>query len=130
MVKIQPQLNPLIITYNENYDLAMLITLYIHANKRIEQFEIVLAKMKSDYEEMYQKVKCKPVYLIGPKDTTKVIYYERYETNRFNNHSSDVTQISMAIQKSKYDGSAESFNEWAINKTDTDSDVSEKGNSE
>ena len=130
MVKIQPQLNPLIITYNENYDLAMLITLYIHANKRIEQFEMVLAKMKSDYEEMYQKVKCKPVYLIGPKDTTKVIYYERYETNRFNNPSSDVTQISMAIQKSKYDGSAKSFNEWAINKTDTDSDVSEKGDSE
>lgn len=130
LVKIQPQLNPLIITHTENYDLAMLITLYIHVNKRIEQFELVLSKMKSDYDEMYQKVKYKPVYLVGPKDTSKAIFYERYETNRLNNHSSDVTQISMAIQKSKYDGSTKSFNQWAINKTENDEGISKKGESE
>lgn len=50
----------------------------------------------------------------------KVVYYETENPIRFVSTTTDVSQISMAIQKSKYDGSDEKYNEWAINKTDSD----------
>lgn len=115
IAKIQPQINPLIITHNSHYDTLMLLTLSLHTDRRISQFELILEQMKADYNEMYQKVKNKPFYIVGPKDTSKVIFHERSIPNRFVSSNSDISQISMAIQKSKYDGSTDSFNKWAIN---------------
>lgn len=117
MVNIQPQINPLIITHVSSYDFLMLLSLASHVERRTAQFELVLKQMKSDYEEMYERIENKPIYIRGPRDTSKVIYFERNYPTRFASASSDVSQISMAIQKSKYDGSTDSYNEWAINKT-------------
>ena len=116
MAKIQPQINPLIITHNSHYDSLMLLSLSLHTDSRISQFELILEQMKADYREMYQKVKNKPIYLVGPTDTTDVIFHERSVPNRFVSTNTDISQISMAIQKSKYDGSADAFNKWAIRK--------------
>lgn len=116
MVAITPQINPLIITHVSSYDFMMLLSLSAHVEIRTAQFELILKQMKSDYEEMYDRVENKPIYLNGPRDTSKVIYFERTYPTRFVSPASDVTQISMAIQKSKYDGSTDKYNEWAINK--------------
>ena len=98
----------------------MLLSLSWHNQKRSEQFELVLNQMKADYEEMYNQLEHKPICLNKAIDTSKVVYYETENPIRFVSTTTDVSQISMAIQKSKYDGSDEKYNEWAINKTDSD----------
>lgn len=118
IAKIQPQINPLIITHVSYYDIPMLLSLYLHTDRRISQFELILKQMKADYNEMYQKVKNKPVYIKGPQDTTNAIFFERSLPNRLISSSTDISQISMAIQKSKYDGSTAVFNKWAISNFD------------
>ena len=116
VASIQPQINPLIITHTSDYDLIMLISLSLHVKKRAEQFELVLTQMKTDYEEMYEKIGNKPIYIRGPRDTSKVIYYERSIPMRFISPATDVSQLSMAIQKSKYDGTVDKYNKWVLNK--------------
>lgn len=125
IAKIQPQINPLIITHNSHYDVPMLLSLSLHTDRRISQFELILEQMKADYNEMYQKVENKPFYIIGPKDTTKAIFYERSIPNRFVSSNSDISQISMAIQKSKYDGSVDAFNKWAISNSGDEEETTE-----
>lgn len=117
MVNIEPQLNPILIDTVTHYDLPMLITLVIHANKRIEQFELILENMKADYSEMNKKITPKKYLILNGKLTEEVVYKEIPRISRFIDQSSDMAQISMAIQKSKYDGSNKSFNEWVIKKT-------------
>ena len=45
-------------------------------------------------------------------DMYKVQYYRQEVISDINDNDSDIAQISMAIQKSKYDGSDEKFYEW------------------
>ena len=125
IVKIKPQINPLIITHTLNYDFLMLASLSLHVEQRIKKFDLVLEKMKEDYNEMYQKIENKPFYLSGPIDTSQAIFHERYITHRLRDSSNDVVQISMAIQKSKYDGLSKTFNKWAINKIDVENETDE-----
>ena len=125
IAKIQPQITPLIITHNSHYDVPMLLSLSLHTDRRISQFELILEQMKADYNEMYQKVENKPFYIIGPKDTTNAIFYERSIPNRFVSSNSDISQISMAIQKSKYDGSVDAFNKWAISNSGDEEETTE-----
>jgi hypothetical protein len=60
------------------------------------------------------------MFISGTKDT---FFHERYVTHRFSDFSSDIVQISMAIQKSKYDGTINSLNKWAINKVEADEHI-------
>ena len=126
LVSITPQLNPIIISHVSGYDFLMLLSLSWHNKKRSEQFELVLNQMKSDYEEMYNQLEHKPICLNKDIDTPKVVYYETQNPIRFVSSTTDVSQISMAIQKSKYDGSDEKYNEWAINKTDADTEIEKR----
>ena len=44
----------------------------------------------------------------------RVQYVELNATSGLSDYYSDIAQISMAIQKSKYDGSDEKFNDWVV----------------
>lgn len=118
MVRIKPQLNPLIISHTKNYDLNMLFLLSLHVERRINEFEAILEQMKNDYNEMYQKLDNKPLLIFRDTLTQEVVFYEDFAISRFGDFSSDVIQLSMAIQKSKYDGSEEKYNQWVMNKID------------
>lgn len=115
-VKLEPQLNPVPIDIVTHYDLLMLMSLVIHVSRRITQFELVLENMKADYAEMNKKVVPQKMIMIKGQITTDIVYQEVPRIDRFYDICGDITQISMAIQKSKYDGSDKSFNEWVIKK--------------
>lgn len=114
-VQITPQLNPVIIQKIDRYESSMLASLVLHTRKRIEQFEKVLASIKADYQEIYDSIdhKLYPLTLEGL--SSEVQYIERHISFRLSDGNS--AQISMAIQKSKYDGTDEKFNEWVIRPT-------------
>lgn len=118
LVKIEPQLNPVMIDNITHYDLEMLMTLKLHSNIRIEQFEVILENMKKDYSEMYDKIAHKRFHFSNGQFTKDVIYQEIPRISRFYHQANDMAQISMAIQKSKYDGSDKVFEEWVIKKSD------------
>ena len=70
--------------------------------------------MKADYQEMYSSIKDKPLLMSthGPSD--EVQYIERYITSQLTGGQSDIAQISMAIQKSKYDGTDQMYEKWVL----------------
>ena len=65
LVKITPQLNPIIVSRVEKYEVVMLASLVLHTQRRIEQFEKVLENMKSDYQEMYKIIKEKQIVIMS-----------------------------------------------------------------
>lgn len=114
IAQVKPQLNPVLIHKINQYELVMLASLTIHAQKRIEQFEKVLMSMKADYQEIYDSIEEKPMIMTEQGMSTRVQYVEVNGTSGISDYHSDIAQISMAIQKSKYDGSEEKFNEWVV----------------
>lgn len=123
LVTIEHQLNPLLITRVTHYDYATLLSLLRHNEVRAKQFETVLASMKLDYSSMYANsskrcavLECGGV-LLSESGTfsAEVIYQDMLTIARLNDPSVDITMISMAIQKSKYDGTDEAFKNWARN---------------
>lgn len=114
IVNITPQLNPVLINKIDKYELIMLASLVLHTEKRIKQFEIVLSSMKADYQEMFDSIGDKPYLVIDQGVSTEVQYIEVHTNSRLSDFNSDMAQISMAIQKSKYDGTEEKFNEWVF----------------
>lgn len=116
---IEPQLNPIIIDCITNYDLLMLATLVSHSQKRIEQFELILDNMKNDYTEMYEKIPNRQYHFVKGQLSNQVFYQELPRIDRLVSVNSDMPQISMAIQKSKYDGTIESFEKSVIKKSNT-----------
>lgn len=114
IVQITPQLNPVLIRKTIRYESVMLVSLTIHTQKRIAQFEKVLESMKSDYQEIYDSIKGKSFLMTPHGLTDRVQYVEVNDTSGLSDHHSDIAQISMAIQKSKYDGSDEKFNDWVV----------------
>lgn len=119
IVKIEPQLNPIIVDCITNYDLLMLATLVLHSQKRIEQFELILDNMKNDYTEMYEKIPNRQFHFVKGQLSNQVFYQELPRIDRLVSINSDMPQISMAIQKSKYDGTIESFEKSVIKKSNT-----------
>lgn len=75
--------------------------------------------MKNDYQELYDLLEIKPMIISPGMDMFKVQYCRRKVVSDINDLDSDIAQISMAIQKSKYDGSDEKFYEWVIRKNDS-----------
>ena len=112
MAHITPQINPVIIQRIDKYEMVMLASLVIHSKRRIEQFEKLLASMKADYQELFDSIEDKPYIMTAQGLSSEVQYLEVRTTASLSDHGSDIAQISMAIQKSKYDGSEEKFNEW------------------
>ena len=111
IAKITLQLNPVIIPKVSKYEVLMLASLVLHTGKRIEQFEKILTNMKADYQEMYDTTEYKHFCITENGLSSDVQYYEEYRTSCLGDFNSDIAQISMAIQKSKYDGSKEKYNE-------------------
>lgn len=114
VAKITPQLNPVPIQKVVKYEWLMLASLVFHTEKHIDQFEKVLSSMKADYQEMFDSISDKPYLLTAGGISTEVQYVEIPTTSGLSDHGSDMAQISMAIQKSKYDGSEEKFKEWVL----------------
>ena len=115
--QVIPQLNPVLIQKVDRYELAMLASLSIHAGKRIKQFEKVLTSMKADYQKIYDSIDNKPYIITEHGFSDRVQYVEMNSTAGLSDYSSDIAQISMAIQKSKYDGTDEKFRELVIRPT-------------
>ena len=114
VVKPIPLLNPVMIQKTEKYELVMLASLVIHTEQRIEQFERILVSMKNDYQEMYDSISGKLLSMTPTDLSSKVQFVEVYRTTGLTDYQSDITQVSMAIQKSKYDGTDEKFNEAVV----------------
>lgn len=111
IVQVLPQLNPVIVKKVDRYELIMLTSLTIHTKRRIEQFEENLVSMKSDYQEMYNSFENKLFVMTTEGLSSEVQYTEMYIVSGLTDYSSDIAQISMAIQRSKYDGTDEKFGE-------------------
>ena len=114
MVTIIPQLNPIYIGKVEKFEVKVLISLVLHTQKRIKQFYMVLQSMKQDYQCLYDRITPKQLILMNEVCASEVKYIEYKDVGKFKSYSSDVTQISMAIQKSKYDGSDEQYQKWIL----------------
>lgn len=106
-----PQINPLLLPKTVSYDFLYVISSSIHAEKIKNDFTLILQAMISDYKEMFAELKNRP-FLIPGGDSLQVI--EKKVTHRLMDHITDSTQISMAIQKSKYSGTQEDFDKYAI----------------
>ena len=128
VAQVKPQLNPVLIPKINRYELVMLASLTIHTKKRIEQFEKVLRSMKADYQEIYDSIEEKPLLMTAQGMSTRVQYVEVNGTSGLSDYHSDIAQISMAIQKSKYDGSEEKFNEWVVRPNAGNTPVEESQN--
>lgn len=115
-VKLTPQINPVIINRVKDYTIDMLASLVLHIGIRIEQFETILEQMKSDYQELFDSMESRPLVIMPGCDMMEVQYINQYITSDVDDAGSDITQIYMAIQKSKYDGTDEKFGEWVIRK--------------
>lgn len=119
LVTITPQLNPIVVSRVEKYEVVMLASLVLHIQRRIEQFDAVLAKMKSDYQEMYNTILEKKIIITPYGALSEVQYYDEYIIARLESMSNDIAQLSMGIQKSQYDGTDEQYNKWTLHLSDT-----------
>lgn len=113
-VKIVPQINPIIIKDIVGYTVEKLASFIYHLERRIQQFEMILSCMKKDYQELFDSLEIKPMIVSPGVDMFKVQYCRQKVVSEIDDMDSDIAQISMAIQKSKYDGSDEKFSEWVI----------------
>lgn len=113
-VKIFPQINPVVIYTVAGYTVEMLASFIYHNEIRIRQFETILSSMKNDYQELFDSLDQRAMVVSPGVDMFQVQYYRHDVIAGIDDLASDIAQISMAIQKSKYDGSNEKFNEWVI----------------
>ena len=125
-LKIQPQLNPVIVQVADKYETRLLASFVLHTQSRIERFEAILKNMQSDYQEMYDSIENKPYLLTRVGFSSVVQYRPHFVTMGLFGYHNDVAQISMAIQKSKYDGTEEMFNKWVIHPKEVPAEESEK----
>lgn len=109
-VSVQPLLNPVYIPKVISYEIEYLASLVMHTKRRMEMYEKVLRAMKNDYEILYEKLNAGKI-IIG---LNKVVYPIREVHATIKGPNIDAVQISMAIQKSKYDGTDESYDRWTL----------------
>ncbi len=114
IAKVTPQLNPVFVPVVDKYEILMLASLVTHTEKRIHKFEAVLGAMKTDYQALFDSFPIKSFILAPGGFSSEVQYIEHHGVSRLTDMSSDISQISMAIQKSKYDGTDEKFKEWVV----------------
>lgn len=127
LVKVIPQLNPVYAKVHNYYDVTYLCSLSLHIENRIAQFRAVIDSMKKDYEEMYQYTNPNGKVLFGGEllNLTEV-HFRIYKIDQPKQllDSEDLTaQVSMAIQKGKYDGSDDVFHKWTLNRLQSDGEA-------
>lgn len=127
LVKITPQLNPVCATVHNFYDVSYLCSLSLHTGNRAKQFQAVIDSMKQDYEEMYQRTNPQGMSLFGGElfDMAEVHYrlYRIDQPKQLLSPDGLTAQVSMAIQKGKYDGSDEAFHKWTLNRLQSDGEA-------
>lgn len=79
--------------------------------------------MKADYQEMYSSIENKPFMITPHGIYDKVQYVERCFTSQLTGYQSDIAQISMAIQKTKYDGTEQAFKNCILRASETTSNT-------
>ena len=111
IAEIHPMLNPVIITRPKSYSISMLEGFVHHNEERIKQFDIVLMEMKKDYQEMYDLYCTTSSIPTGYNQPGHIKYIEcDIEAQTSKRAGADIAQLSMGIQKCKYDGSVEAYN--------------------
>ena len=88
--------NPIKIVIPTKYDICCLMSLYLHAKKRIEVFDLVLSSMLHDYSG-----------LLGEKVNIDILHDSK--VIHLMNDSDKQIQLSMAIQKGNYSGTMEDY---------------------
>lgn len=117
IVKIEPQLNPIVVVKYKGYTKDHLHSFILHNLGRHAQFYIVLEEMKHDYQDMFDQLD-EPKGVLNPdaellvencSSKTPVKTVEFQHVGGAARYESDVANLSMSIQKRQYDGTQESF---------------------
>ena len=88
-----------------SYSKEFLQTFIWHNQIRAEQFEQILTEMKKDYQDMYDALPVKGLPLMNCGLSTRVQYVEQeVKTLDPDGAGAKVSEVSMRIQKGKYDG--------------------------
>lgn len=105
MINVTPILNPVIIDKVESYSVELLESFVVHNRIRYSQFETILFEMKKDYQEMYDTLPTK-IYHFTSNGFNSDIQYMEQKINMLNHKmaGAEVAELSMKIQKGKYDG--------------------------
>ena len=111
LVKVKPRVNPVVILKNTEYSTLVLSSLCVHTTKRINQFDKLLDAMKKDYQSIYSQVPISFENIDCGITKATVDYVIKEQVVEYESISSDAIQVAMAIQKGKYDGSQEKFDE-------------------
>ncbi len=114
IAEVMPPINPVFVRKVTYYERIMLESLILHTEKIIEQFEHILSCMKEDYQDLFDSLDDKPLIMTHNGLSQKVQYIEQNVVIGVSDFYSDVSQISMSIQKSKYNGTEEEFDKWVI----------------
>ncbi|MGO5444172.1 hypothetical protein ACTQXY_11755 [Faecalimonas sp. LCP19S3_D12] len=111
IAEIHPMLNPVIIRRPKSYSRPMLEGFIHHNEVRIKQFDTILSEMKKDYQELYD-LYCSTMSMPREYNQPGQVQYMEYdiEAQTAKQAGANIAQISMGIQKGKYDGSIEAFN--------------------
>ena len=120
-IEIKPMLNPVVIRRVKTYSWKMLADFIAHNAVRSGQFEKILAEMKADYQEMYYQLPEAPFMMVnfGAGLTREIQYIEQEVFMQSPEKAgSAIASLSMGIQKGKYDGTNESFQQWTGKQSD------------
>lgn len=123
LIKLDEQLNPVVCKIHNYYEVAYLVSLEIHMGTRIDRTKRVLDCMRDDYQEMYAALNPQGTVLFNGEffDNTHAVFklYRTDQPKPLLDMSDQITQLSMAIQKKKYDGTDEAFEKWTLKKPGT-----------
>lgn len=101
--------NPVVVDRITAYPIMMLESFIEHNELRSRQFSYILDVMKRDYEDLYKQYN-KAAIVVGSAIINNSIVSYKFHDQIFNiNDATDITGVSLNIQKGKYDGSAESY---------------------
>lgn len=118
IAKAEKIFNPVIGFVPEFYDISFVWSLELHMKKRIKDVKEVIDCMKADYIDLYKQIHLgyQNIVMLNGKmiDTTDVQFLleKSPQPKSLFDMSNMEKQISMAIQKSKYDGSDKVFKQW------------------
>ena len=108
-VSVIPQLNPVIVRKIRAYGYKQLESFVFHNSIRFEQFSLVLDEMKADYQAMFDSLPSAP-FMFAEGKLSKAVQFIEYEViSNPDEQDIDIANLSMGIQKGKYDGSNEAF---------------------
>lgn len=110
VAELKPLLNPVVIRKIQSYSWDMVSGFVQHNQIRARQFEMVLAEMKLDYQEMYEKLS-EPEFVLTNLGMSREVQYIEVDVphQSIETAGDNVANLSMGIQRGKYDGSDEAF---------------------